>query len=210
MHKKPTGTPYHFSVTVGTGGPPQEMAKNDLQLPQDKAGIERLVATQFAADARDYDLPAKILAQPVQNEENDIDFTVETNLGPMGLELVEYAPVGKRGFAGPKPTDFSPVERGRQVIGLIAKKNKKYRHYKKFPHLMLLIYVTDNAWALDHFTLRVIQFLARTANTVFDFITYYKPMVNTSGIVYRLYPVTDSEYEELGQLRVPSDCRRIL
>ena len=210
MHKKPRGTPYHFSITVGTGKPPQEMTKMQLHLPTDKASIERHVAAQFAIDARAYDLPDQILSKPIQNEENDIDFTVETNHGAMGLELVEYAPVGKRGFAGPKPSDSSPVERARQVIGLIVKKNTKYRHYKKFQQLMLLIYVTDNAWALDHFTLRTIQFLARTENTTFDFITYYKPMVDTSGIVYRLYPIADSEYEELGQLRIPAECRRIL
>lgn len=210
MHKKPRGVPYHLSVTVGAGKPPQEMLQNDLHLPHDKGGIERVIATQFAADARNCDLPAKIIAQPVQNDENDIDFSIETNLGSMGLELVEYAPVGKLGFAGPKPTEFSPIERAREVTELIAKKSEKYRHYQKHAHLMLLIYVTDNAWALDHFTLQAVQFLARTANTSFHFITYFKPMVNTPGIVYRLYPVTDLEYDALGQLCVPSDCRRIL
>lgn len=179
-------------------------------LPEHKTSIETLVATKFAVDARDYDLPAQILSDPIQNEENDIDFTIETNLGQMGLELVEYAPVGKAGFSGHKPTDFNPVDRGREVIGLIAKKNMRYQHYKKFPHLMLLVYVTDNAWALDQFTLSAIQFLARTENHVFDFITYYKPMRDTGGIVYRLYPVTDSEYEALGRFSVPPECRRIL
>ena len=87
-------------------------------MPEQKATVENFVATQFAIDSRAYDLRAKILSAPVQN---DIDFTIETDLGPMGLELVEYAPVGKSGFSGPKPTDFSPIERAREVIGLIAK-----------------------------------------------------------------------------------------
>ena len=75
---------------------------------------------------------------------------------------------------------------------------------------MLLIYVTDNAWSLDQHTLSAVQFLSQTETGTFDFITYYKPMANASGIVYRLYPNTDAEYEALGKLPIPSDCRRIL
>lgn len=210
MHKKPRGTPFHLSVTVGTGQPPREMEKVELTLPIHKAGIESVVAEKFAIDARNYDLPAQIISLPIQNQENDIDFTIETNLGLMGLELVEYAPVGKAGFSGPKPTTYSPVERGREVLHLIEKKNHKYRDYKRFPYLMLLVYVTDNAWDLDIHTLNVIQFLTHTGNHIFNFITYYKPMQQTGGIVHRLHPVSDSEYNALGKLRVPRECQRII
>lgn len=210
VHKKPTGTPHHFSVKVDLSKPPAEMVKEELRLPHDKPGIERIVANQFATAAAAYSLPAMIVSEPIQNAEHDIDFTVDTNLGRMGLELVEYAPLGKSGFAGPKPTTYSPLDRGRQVIDLIVKKNIKYQHYDKHPKLMLLVYVTDNAWALDHFTLSVVRFLARSANTTFNFITYFKPMAGMPGIVYPLYPITDQEFEELGQLRIPSECRSIL
>ena len=204
MHKKPRGTPSHFSITTETGQPPREMETVKLELPAVKADIENVVARKFAVDALDYDVPFQITSPPVQNQENDIDFTVDTNLGRMGLELVEYAPVGKAGFSGPLPTTYSPVERGREVLALIAKKAKKYQHYDRLQKKMLLVYVTDNAWALDIHTLSVIQFLGRTEITTFDYVTYYKPMEGTGGIVCRLYPVSDAEYEKLGPRRIPS------
>ena len=210
MHKKPRGTPYHFSVNTGGGLPPQEMTKHELHLPHDKASIERQIAEGFAIDSRNYELYAHIITDPVQNGEHDIDFTVETDRGAMGLELVEYAPVGKLGFSGPKPNKYDPVERAREVIELIKSKNNKYRQYNKFQELMLLVYVTDNAWALDIFSLQAIRFLARTENTVFRCIAYYKPIQGASGIVHRVFPISDVEYEELRSVHIPREGQRVL
>lgn len=197
MPKKPRGSPSYYRVRIDPAGAPHEFVQAGLELPEDKASIERVIATAFARDAEQYELPFQFLSEPHQNDENDIDFSVETSLGTMGLELVEYAPIATDGFPSQQPAEFDPATRVAQIMDLIGRKEQKYRTYNLFQHLMLVVYVTHDVWSLDYNVLRGVQYLAYRSAPVFGFVAYYKPMRDISGPVFLLRPIDASEHQRI-------------
>jgi hypothetical protein len=202
-HRKPRGIPHHYHGVVDGKPGSIDLNKRLLALPDEKAAIERVIAEKFSQDMKGSDLRIQFLGPPVQNEENDIDFAIESSEGPLGLELVEFAPLANRTFEGVHATEYRPVDRATAVTALIAAKNEKYTGCAKWLRKMLLFYVTHNAFSLDPFSIATLKLQAARRNRVFHHIAYYKPMEAVRGIVQRIFPITMDEFKEFSALRVP-------
>lgn len=209
-HKKPRGTPYHYETRLLGDRQPQQMKQTKLLLPNTKASIESTIAAKFINDAATGNLGIELNGALIQNDESDIDFTVRTEKGDIGLELVEYAPLGKGGYKDATAMPSNPVERAKSIVTLIAAKNKKYESYSKHRDVVLLIYVTHNPFALDIYTIRVLQFWGRSINFAFHTIVYYKPMEGIPGLLQRIFPITDEEASVLRGLKVPRCMKPVL
>jgi hypothetical protein len=150
--KKPTGTSGPFIVQVQPDG----MATGSfapISLPNGKAEIQLVIAERFIASMNKY-LGTNFLSNPVPNPEDEFDFTVCSPRGIASLELMEVAPL-----AGPYETashNYNACGFARSIFQGILEKSQRYAH-EMANDLLLLIYVTHWAFALDELVIACLR-----------------------------------------------------
>lgn len=205
MADKPQGK--NGPVKIGDGGAEWDVTK----LPGDTAERERLVADLFVNGferwvATESEPSLKPFGAPVQNEENDLDFTVPTNLGEMLMELAEFAPLAEH---GPKfesaPPSLPPKEKGALATALVSKKSG----HQGGANRLLVLYVTEQGFWLDPFTIEWMRRLLTAKPPAFERVYYVSIHSLTDASVSEIYPgqpnhncveLTDEEFAKMNIL----------
>lgn len=121
----------------------------EIRLPDFKADIEKVILQNAlaAAAAQKTDLYA-LTGPPIQNGENDFDFTLPSARGDEYLDLMEVAPLHEFGGSYDKSPQVIQVgELARMVYDLIAQKSSKYPRARVDP-IHLRLYSADRRLAL--------------------------------------------------------------
>lgn len=120
----------------------------------------------------------------IQNEENDLDFTISTSQGAKLLELAEFAPLqefGPRFADAPRFLDQSI--KFELALGLITKKSK----HQGGAGRVLLIYTTEHAFELDDLTMELLKREFTKSPPQFDRVYNLVP-VGDFALVSEIYP----------------------
>src|SRR5689334_10540256 len=135
-HKKPTGTTWsHISGQ-------QEISTHGF--PPSKAEIEQRIVNLMMKITREEKLnPYNLVADPIQNEEDNFDFTLPTSSGHHFLDLMEIAPLDVMGCSyDSAPSSYVAGELSDLILGKILAKSKNYGSSPK-AQIHLLLYATD-------------------------------------------------------------------
>lgn len=175
--KKPRGT----SVTLHTG--PDGISCVRKELPAGKPAIEQHFAELFCTDSHGMRPHFKRFGRfdnPCAQEENDIDFKVETELGTKWLELAEFAPIKDVG----RYENATGIWDGRQLaelfINLVRQKNNK--GYGS--DVILMVYMTHDRFWVPPPVVRMMPELLKDEALVFDAVYVVSP----SGTVMEAWP----------------------
>ena len=139
QQKKPVGRCGPIRITPA--GPVREL----LQFPADKAERERMIADLFVLNRAIPRGDDKFgpFANPRQNDENDLDFTIETRDGAKLLELAEFAPLAALKTSYQKaPRQLTMRDCAQLFFEVIMKKSK----HQGGANRLLLIYKTHDAF----------------------------------------------------------------
>jgi len=130
-----------------------------IPFPHNKAEREQLIASLFVGS---FDQYVAMESEPslapftelTQNGENDLDFTVQTALGQMLMELAEFAPLAAHGptFVH-APKSLHPSEKAARSFELIAKKSEHQGGNNRF----LVLYVTEHGFWLDPISIEILR-----------------------------------------------------
>lgn len=136
-----------------------------------------------------------INSNPTKISEHDIDFHIETSIGPMGIELVEDAPLSKGSYPELK-SEFTSGERSNYIISLIINKSEKYKNYNSIKKA-LIIYTTDDKIALTgSIAALVIRYCHNNMSDIFDYIFYLIPHTDCMSSLLLFYPQTKEILEQ--------------
>jgi len=179
--KKPVGR--CGPMKMSPAGPVREF----LPFPADKAERERMIANLFvlnrAIPKRDDQFGP--FANPRQNGENDLDFTIDTNDGAKLLELAEFAPLAALKTSYEKaPRQLSVRNGARLFFELIMKKSE----HQGGANRLLLIYKTHDAFFVSPPVQELVLRWLRKSNPRFDGIYYLSPHDSISATVFVIYP----------------------
>lgn len=206
--KPPPSKPQGSSgpIQVGAGGAVWKV----IPFPEGKAEREELIAKLFVAAFDHYvamqsEPSFAPFGQPIQNDENHLDFTVATSQGQKLMELAEFAPLHAY---GPKfenaPKELHPKSKADLAFDLIAAKSAHQGGKDRF----LVIYVTEQGFWLDPISVERIRRKAHTSPPNFDRVYYLSPHDLTSASATEIWPGTPhhwfGEYtdEQLDQMGV--------
>lgn len=138
--KKPRGT----SGTLQIG--PNSVVRVEKELPSGKHEIELHYAEMFCTDNQGMRPHFKRFGRFDNlraQEENDLDFTVDTDLGVKWLELAEFAPIKEVGHYQDSSGFWNGSELAELFKKLVKKKNAKFYGGS----VVLLVYAThDHFW----------------------------------------------------------------
>lgn len=138
--KKPRGT----ALTLQVG--PEGAVCVEKELPAGKPEIEQHFAEMFCTDNQGMRPHFKRFGRfdnLLPQKENDLDFTVETDLGVKWLELAEFAPIQEVGHYKESTGVWSGSEMAELFKKLVRKKNQK----RYGGDVILMIYAThDHFW----------------------------------------------------------------
>lgn len=114
------------------------MKREFVDFPSEKEKIEELIVNLFLYATQHINDELKPFSDPVQNKENDIDYSMSCAEGPVFVELTEFAPLGELGLK--KHTDapgrFTVGQIAQAAYNLIMKKSGKYSVQNK----ILIVY----------------------------------------------------------------------
>lgn len=163
-----------------------------IPFPEGKPEREELIANLFVAAFERYvamqsDPTFAPFGQPVQNDENHLDFTVVTSQGQKLMELAEFAPLHEY---GPKfenaPKELDTKSKADLAFDLIATKSAHQGGTDRF----LVIYVTEQGFWLDPISIERIRRKAHTSPPNFDRVYYLSPHDLTSASATEIWPGT--------------------
>jgi hypothetical protein len=174
------------------GGGPNGPTWFVIPFPEDKTERERLIANLFvkAFDrwvATQSEPTLAPFGQPKQNEENDLDFTVETSVGPMQMELAEFAPLSDFGprFAD-APRSLHPREKAEHAIKLIDMKSAHQGGERRF----LVIHATEHGFWLDPNTIERMRRAFQKSPPRFDRVYWISIHSLDEASVSEIFPGT--------------------
>jgi len=194
--EKPQGASGRISVN-GSG------AKWEItKFPASKAERETLIATLFVKAFDHYvanqsEPSLAPFGEPKQNNEADLDFTVDTADGARLMELVEFAPLKEHGpkFAD-APAAIDPNDKAPLVYDLIKGKSD----HQGGPGRFLVIYATEYGFKLDPITIEKIRRLFSADAPNFERVYYLSIHDAESGSVTEIFPgkphVTFGKYSD--------------
>ena len=144
--KKPRGKMGHLQL--GSAKDPDSVEFVPIELPRSKPEIEQwILAAALSAAGKAMLKPYDLTGEPVQNPEQDFDFTLPTPRGAEFLDLVELAPL--QALAGRYDNARSAYRIGdiaEQAYRHIRAKSDHYRAVNSSCTMHLLAYTTD--WRL--------------------------------------------------------------
>lgn len=153
--------------------------------PKTKEEIEHFIVQGFVSN---FCKEALSILSFEQNEQNDFDFTLQTNLGQKYLELMEIAPLEKiRGSYADAPSSYNAYEFAQTILAKILSKSSRYTGLKT-PPVMLLLYVTDWAFTLSETVNALLQYWLIKNKHAFQCVFAFKPRSENSGTVSILFP----------------------
>jgi hypothetical protein len=181
--RKPTG--HAGSIVVSSL--PQASGFERVEFPGGKDELERYIfggarrtATRVGMD------PYRLLGEPVQNPENDFDFTLPTAYGREFLDLVEFAPItGAGGYAG-APLSYTVDGLGDEVISAIRAKAEHYG--TGMAGLQLLVFSTDFRYRPEQPVLDWVSCWCVDTQHPFKTIHYYFPEEGQTGVLTLVFP----------------------
>lgn len=177
--RKPTGTTGSLKVEVGA-----EPTFHQVVFPEKKADVERLIAQSFVSTPADMGLKIISLAP---NDENDLDFKLETDTGLVYLELMEIAPLEliKGGYERARK-EYLIYDFVEAIRDKIVTKSERYKSSKQ-PRIVLLVYITHWTFNLGLQAFCLLQYMLCHCDLCFEAICLHKPS-NPNGITELLYP----------------------
>ena len=181
QQKKPVGRCGPIRITPA--GPVREL----LQFPADKAERERMIADLFVLNRAIPRGDDKFgpFANPRQNDENDLDFTIETSDGAKLLELAEFAPLAALKTSYQKaPRQLTMRDCAQLFFELIMKKSK----HQGGANRLLLIYKTHDAFFVSPPVQELVLRWLRKSAPQFDSIYYLSPSDATGATVFVIFP----------------------
>lgn len=191
QHRKPSGEKGIVSLSMKRG----TMSYASVDWPRAKDEIERLVLTcALRADSGELRSIFKLHGDPIQNPEQDFDFTLPQRDGHEYLDLMEVLP-GKW-VGGPHsaaPAAYTHGDFADAVLAEVLKKAKKYGDQPIPVHLLL--YATD--WRLDISAgvLDLLAYALRGENHRFKSVAYYSADDLESGEVSMLFPRPAGDFD---------------
>jgi len=190
LMRKPREKPQGKIGPIRTG--PDGVDWMVILFPKEKAEREVLVAGLFvkAFDrwvAGQSEPSLAPFGEPVQNDENDLDFTLETTLGAMRMELAEFAPLTEHGprFAD-APTSLQPREKAALALELVVMKSDHQGGESRF----LVIYNTEHGFWLDPMTIERMRRALQDAPPRFERVYYVSIHDLGNGSASEIYPGT--------------------
>lgn len=191
--KKPRGT----SVMLEMG--PDRLLRVEKVLPARKPAIEQHFAELFCKDNQCMRPHFKRFGRfdnLCAQDENDLDFKVETDLGAKWLELAEFAPIKEVGHYENSTGVWDSQQQADLFINLVRKKNSK--GYGS--DVILMIYATHDHFWVPPPTIRMMPELLKNDALIFDAVY----MVSPNGTVMEAWPGDpDSQGPKgLGSVRV--------
>lgn len=175
---------------VGRTGPIQITAeglqRQLVSFPADKEARERMIADLFVGNVARFDAEIGPLTNLVQNPEDDLDFTVQTGLGPKLLELAEFAPLSDLGVRYDNaPRQFSKVpELATLYHRLIMNKSA----HQGGPDRWLLTYKTHDAFFVPPLVQELERRMLEANPPRFERVYFLSPHDATGATVFTIYP----------------------
>jgi hypothetical protein len=192
--RKPRGVNEVLKVT---GGHAPELIPN--QLPVEKSAIEArmLDLALKAAEFMKMDLYG-LVSPPVQNEENNFDFTLDTTSGTEYLDLVEIVLEG--GYEGAS-TSIAVGEMADQIFEQIKKKARKYGTRRR-SNIHLLLYSTHWKFLPSESVISLLSLYCSRKHHGFKTVAVMMPIMDEAAVLWKCFPAppeitsTASEHEQ--------------
>lgn len=196
-HRKPTGKigPIHM-----TGGKASQF--QPVGFPQTKADIEAkiLAFTLRSLPSLAADL-YRLAAEPIQNPEQDFDFTLPTVDGDEYLDLMEVAPLRQVGGSYERASgSYRHGDFADHIWNGIDAKSRKYGVATRTP-IHLLLYTTDWRFLVADNVLDLVAFAALKRKHVFKSMVYSAPMDEETAFVVRVFPPPESDFADFNEAR---------
>lgn len=160
---KPTGSIKRLNIVNTPSGMPLVLPQQVFSFPQDKEEAEGVaMKALFEVLMLDY-VQYKFESYRRHPKEDGPDFDVTWKGKEAFVELTELAPL-----SGPYSTAkrlFTVKEMADALIGLVEKKNKKYKG-RGYSPLFLLIYITDDAFYVVEEVLLVVAHMLQVGNPI--------------------------------------------
>lgn len=125
---KPTGTIGPNRVSVQADGRIEHTFER-IEFSKKKDEVEVMITHDFIASMNQLMAPSGMtwfMSNPVQNPENDFDFTITLPDGhPAWLELMEIAPLELFGGFEKVPASYKPYDLAEIIVGMIRKKGPR-------------------------------------------------------------------------------------
>jgi hypothetical protein len=175
--KKPTGKMGSLRVQMGPGQGKQTFFR--AVFPTTKREIEAAVpATALAAPANQFAIGSHygLVGKPVQNDENDFDFTLPTDTGQTYLDLMEIAPLEE--VRGSYEHAGQMVWVGKRADWIAAKVFEKSGDYGRGPAsgVHLLLYTTDFRFDAMGYVCDLLVHLLHGRAHCFGSVAYCSPL----------------------------------
>jgi hypothetical protein len=186
--QKPRGKMGHLQL--GSAKDPGSVEFVPIELPRSKPEIEEwILAAALSAAGKATLKLYDLTGEPVQNREQDFDFTLPTPRGAEFLDLVELAPL--QALAGQYDNARSAYRIGdiaEQAYRPIRAKSHHYRAVNSPCTMHLLAYTTDWRLRLPKPAQNLIRFWLSTEPHGFRTISYFAPDSADDGEISILYP----------------------
>ena len=173
-------------IRIGDGGTEWQV----IEFPRQKEERECLIARLFVEGFGHYVVTQSEpsfapFGQPLKNEENNLDFTVETSRGVKLMELAEFAPLTTH---GPKfataPAVIQPHEKANLVEQLIHNKSGHQGGEDRF----LVLYITEHGFWIDPITIERVRRKLLVNPPHFDRVYYVSVRDLNSASVSEIFP----------------------
>lgn len=186
--RKPQGQ--SGAIRLATGGPEWKPTQfEQYKKPRELQISEMFVRATERFIMRESEPKYRPFVNLTPNEEDDLDFTVDTAQGRKKLELAEFAPLNKYGpkFENTPRTIFSG-EKAKIAIQEIRRKSEHQGGKER----MLLLYSTEHAFKLDPGAVELIRRALMGDPPRFEQIYYVSPHDETDGTAWEIYPGADA------------------
>lgn len=194
---KPTGMIGPNKITVASDGA-VEHAFQPVPFSTKKEEVEVLIANDFIASMTQL-MTAQggtrwFMSNPVQNAENDFDFTITLPDGMLAwLELMEIAPLHLFGDHQHVPAKYKPFDFAKIIVGMIMKKAVHYPAASA-RELHLLTYITHWGFIPSESLIHLVRAFLIEEKHPFAGIYLYAPFEAGHGHGRVIAPVDPKQY----------------
>lgn len=180
--RKPVGKTFMLRAEPGKA----EVLQNELPAIKEAIEDQMLERCRRAAERAGMNLFGALA--PHRNAENHFDYTIETPDGPEYVELMELVPT--RYEVAPRVFDLKT--RATQIAQMV---HAKVLHYGRPTRpLHLLIYSTHDPFHLLPPVSAAVAVAICDQGHEFASVTYFMPLGEDSGSVFRMWPLAPEEY----------------
>lgn len=179
-------------LTLGADGVYRKL----VRFPEDKAERELMVARLFVNAANQSSIPMSPLrpiSGLVQNSEDDLDFTIQTAIGPKLMELTEFAPLKrlKADYAN-APRHFHPAQLAGYYLDLVEKKSLRQGGEDR----ILVTYRTHDRFMIAGPSLELARRGLKRRPPRFERVFLLHPHDQTGATLFEVYPKTPRSFFE--------------